>query len=290
MIARLNHKNPEHARQETRAKLATYLEQTRLPTVHVPNQERSYDHSDSDSLHHALPEIFFQLSGINRFYCEEQMIDLKPSELCIIPAGVPHREVGIGDDFSAFVLVHDLNRVIVHAMECEHGMRPWGYPVFSFTIDRGKALASILSETANAYARKSTAAENLLRAYLSLILEIYDMPSKDRHFGFSPLISQCIDILFAEASSADLTLNSIAHRLDCNANSLSARFSKEVGKTAIDYLTELRIEQAKRLLKRTALNISEIANTCGYNDANYFSRIFKKQTGTTARDYRNAHP
>ena len=66
----------------------------------------------------------------------------------------------------------------------------------------------------------------------------------------------------------------------------SKLFKEEIGENFIDYLTSLRIHNAKELLRRPVLSIREAGLQSGYADPNYFSRIFKKQTGMTPREYR----
>lgn len=285
----LNRKSTHLVQQTLRAKLSSILEDKQLPHIHVPTQVEPYEGNIPQSVQHALPEIFFQLSGTNRFYCDSQTIDLQPGEVCIMPAGVPHREEVLGSDFSALVLFHDLDRFVIHIMEGQDGQRPWGFRTNNYLTDQSKQLSDLLSITADAFIRKAKAGPHLLRSYIALILEIYDMHPKDRIHAFSPLVTQCVDLFFTEFSSTELSLNSAARRLNCNADSLSARFSRETGKTALEYLTNLRIEKSKHLLHNSAKNISEIAWACGYKDPNYFSRLFKKQTKTTPRQYRNSN-
>jgi two-component system response regulator YesN len=52
------------------------------------------------------------------------------------------------------------------------------------------------------------------------------------------------------------------------------------------YLTEIRLEDAKKLLKTTSLNIAEIARQVGYNDVRYFSKLFIKSVGIKPVEYR----
>ncbi len=68
----------------------------------------------------------------------------------------------------------------------------------------------------------------------------------------------------------------------------SALFKEATGVTFVDYLTSLRIDKAKELLKNTSKKTYEIAEEVGYNDAHYFSLVFKKRTGTTATTYRES--
>ena len=63
-------------------------------------------------------------------------------------------------------------------------------------------------------------------------------------------------------------------------------FSQNMGQTFIEYLTALRMEHARELLRCTGKRSSEIAAEVGYKDAHYFSYLFKKTQGMTPSEYR----
>ena len=63
----------------------------------------------------------------------------------------------------------------------------------------------------------------------------------------------------------------------------------EVHMSVTQYLTGLRIGKARELLEATDIRSSQIAQEVGYNDAHYFSYLFKKNTGLTPSEYRKAH-
>lgn len=63
-------------------------------------------------------------------------------------------------------------------------------------------------------------------------------------------------------------------------------FAAAYGKTPQRYLIDTRIRHSCALLKRTNLSVTEIAIRCGFSDANYFSRIFRRVTGLTPNGYR----
>ena len=69
---------------------------------------------------------------------------------------------------------------------------------------------------------------------------------------------------------------------------LSLLFKKDTGKTINQFITEVRIEKAKALLKKDRTPLSSIAWKIGYHDANYFSKAFKKETGVTPKAYRES--
>ncbi len=70
------------------------------------------------------------------------------------------------------------------------------------------------------------------------------------------------------------------------------RFRQTFGLSPLEYLTQLRLAQAKRLLENPAyrhLSISEIAHLCGYPDAGHFGRIFRREEGMAPAAYRSTH-
>ena len=66
----------------------------------------------------------------------------------------------------------------------------------------------------------------------------------------------------------------------------SSIFSKEAGKTFVEYLTEVRMEKAREYLMCSSMKTSEIGYEVGYKDPHYFSYIFKKTQGCSPKEYR----
>lgn len=84
----------------------------------------------------------------------------------------------------------------------------------------------------------------------------------------------------------DLSLNTIAAEVGFSPNHFSTVFSQQMGQTFVEYLTEFRIEEGKRLLRESDMKLSDIAYAIGYNEPHYFSYIFKKHTGISPSMYR----
>jgi two-component system response regulator YesN len=84
-----------------------------------------------------------------------------------------------------------------------------------------------------------------------------------------------------------LTLEQAAREVHLSPAYFSCLFSREQGQTFTEFLTATRLEKAKELLRTApALPISDVAGEVGYEDVSYFSRVFKKKTGTTPAHYR----
>jgi AraC-like DNA-binding protein len=90
----------------------------------------------------------------------------------------------------------------------------------------------------------------------------------------------------AENICQRLTLNSISERFNMNPSYLSRVFHQKTNMTLSNYVTESKITQAKKMLSTTSENVYDIASNLGYENANYFSRVFKKSTGMTPQAFR----
>lgn len=84
----------------------------------------------------------------------------------------------------------------------------------------------------------------------------------------------------------DLSLDALSKELDISPYYFSKLFKEETGSNFVEYLTNLRMNCAKELLKDQSLSMKEICLEVGYGDPNYFSRIFKKNFGLTPTEYR----
>ena len=93
---------------------------------------------------------------------------------------------------------------------------------------------------------------------------------------------------YIEENYADqnTTLTTVAEAVCLSPNHFSTIFSQECKTTFIEYLTNVRLENAKRLMRETDMKGYDIAYECGFSDPHYFSYIFKKNTGLSPREYK----
>lgn len=85
----------------------------------------------------------------------------------------------------------------------------------------------------------------------------------------------------ADYYGEDISIQSISKKFTVNPCYLSQLFKRETGMTFTDYITDLRIKNACTLLQNTEMTINEVAEKVGFNDYYYFTRVFKKVTGST---------
>ncbi|MEW4415092.1 helix-turn-helix domain-containing protein [Clostridium sp. AN503] len=86
----------------------------------------------------------------------------------------------------------------------------------------------------------------------------------------------------------DLALKEVAEYVDLSEKYFTTKFTKECGETFLSYLTGLRVQKAKELIKTTTFKMYEIGEMVGYNNPEHFNRIFKKSTGMSPAQYRKA--
>jgi len=93
-------------------------------------------------------------------------------------------------------------------------------------------------------------------------------------------------IIHKDYGDSNLTVEGISHQLGVTKNYLSALFKKELSITINKYLTKYRMDKAKIKLRDTKYKIEVIAHLSGYEDSDYFSKVFKKYVQCTPREYR----
>ena len=148
--------------------------------------------------------------------------------------------------------------------------------------DAGADPQKVLNEALIAEALRSDGIE-AVRALLAEAMACRDRSG--RGLGQTP-VGRARSFLSKRYADPNLMLQDVAGEVGMSQSHFSTVFSQETGLTFTQYLTALRIGKAKELLSATAMRSSEIAFAVGYNDAHYFSYMFKKQTGMTPSEYR----
>lgn len=85
-----------------------------------------------------------------------------------------------------------------------------------------------------------------------------------------------------------VTLDELSLRFHCSTVTLTGQFRKAYGVTVLQYLNARRMSRAEEMLRRTDMSLSEIAERCGFSDAEYFSRVFRQAHGTGPLSFRRA--
>jgi len=83
-----------------------------------------------------------------------------------------------------------------------------------------------------------------------------------------------------------ITLKALASSSYCSEAYLSHLFKEKTGQTITECISKLRVQRAKQLLDVTSSTVTDIAHQCGFNDSNYFARVFRQHVGQSPKQYR----
>lgn len=92
-----------------------------------------------------------------------------------------------------------------------------------------------------------------------------------------------------EHFSENIAVNDLAERYGMSPNYFSAVFKKEMKQSPVNYITELRMKKAMELLEHSEMSVVDIAKKVGYEEGQYFFRVFKKYAGMTPLNYREQY-
>ena len=135
-------------------------------------------------------------------------------------------------------------------------------------------------EKAENLAQVTALIPRMIRRYC-LLVQTY---SRER---YSSVVRDCLNFVDFHYMEP-LSLEGLATKYAVNKNYLSSRFSREVGMTLTDYINLTRVRRSFKLLNTTSMSMQDIAESCGFSDANYYTRIFRKINGSTPNEYRKS--
>jgi two-component system response regulator YesN len=115
-----------------------------------------------------------------------------------------------------------------------------------------------------------------------LLEQIIDL----RHPGQRRIIQKALDFIRSNYKNPDLLLQDVTAFISMSPTYFSRLFKEETGVTFMKYLTDMRIERAKKLLAEPETKIIDIAEEVGYSNYHHFAKTFRKHVGMTPTDYR----
>lgn len=215
-------------------------------------------------------ELTFLISGEMTYYVNDIAHTITSGDIIYVPSGsIRQREIGetLNDYLSINFhsdTVLDLDTVLKGCINNE--------------------VKLLLNYFETAYSSPSTD----MQAKLKLALETLILQITDNLYDSytSPLSAEIISFISSHYTEK-ITLNDISQATFYSAAYCENEFKKTTGKSIINYLIDVRINAAKKLLAESSMSCARIAAAVGFDDANYFSRIFKKRTGYSPIRYRD---
>lgn len=121
---------------------------------------------------------------------------------------------------------------------------------------------------------------------LSILLKLRELNLKTKMTNSQKLLDSAVKYIHSNYQDPKISMEIVCEELGISISYMSLLFKKHKESTFVKYLTGVRIDKARELLKLTGDRIVEIAGQCGFNDVYYFSHCFKKYMGVSPKKYR----
>ncbi len=232
-------------------------------------------------------EIYHLLNGRSNYIIGSEIFLLKPGDFIIVPKGELHRTEGMeGNGAERILLMFDdsfideeYRRYIDILVEAKH---------ISIKESKLHTFISLLKKIEKEQESSYEDGQLLQRLYLSqmlLLLARYKQDVKRQKISATyRLILEAAQYI-SQHYDQDLTLEILAQKYAISPGHFSKLFKRVTGVKVSEYITMARITAAQHMLAAGEKNITVVATSCGYNDSNYFSRVFKQVLDVTPKKY-----
>jgi AraC family L-rhamnose operon regulatory protein RhaS len=253
-------------------------------------------------------EITYLDNGRLGFVVDERRYLLTPGHLTITRPWQPHRvgdphvgasrlywlilDVGVRQPHQPWRWPPGLVLTPADRTDLTEMLRENEHPVWPGTPEICRCFAEIgrLIELAGAGPLAASRLTLLVNELLVCVLELLRTQNPPRNVSLT--LSERSVAMFLERLKNDpsdyWTLESMAEQAGLARTRFAHHCRKLTNLSPLDYLQHLRVEQAKRLLAETRHSITEIALECGFASSAYFASVFRRQTQSTPREYRDA--
>ncbi len=181
----------------------------------------------------------------------------------------------------------DLYWIHFSGLEITELLKKYGlYPHHLFHVNSGEECKRLFDKIIRELQLKRTNFFSLINVYFDelLLLLSRQIAEESKESGKNELIEQAIEYFHKEYRNK-ISIEEYANKCNISCCWFIRSFKKHTGTTPGQYLSDIRINKAKELLKNGTFNITETAEFVGYDNPLYFSRIFKKNVGMSPREY-----
>lgn len=193
------------------------------------------------------------------------------------------------DEEQPDIVIMDINIPIINGLKVIQLSRV-KYPSMAFVIVSGYDDFSYCREALRLqitdYILKLVNNEEFGSCIDRLKISLYNNEVKEKPVVKKERVITGITKYMQEHLSEDVSLHILSEEFHLNSQYISQLFKNEIGVNFLTYLTNIRMEHAKKLLLSTSLSIAEVSEQSGYGDYRVFTKVFKKSEGITPSQYR----
>lgn len=193
------------------------------------------------------------------------------------------------DEEQPDIVIMDINIPIINGLKVIQLSRV-KYPSMAFVIVSGYDDFSYCREALRLqitdYILKQVNYEEFGSCIDRLKISLYNNEVKEKPVVKKERVITGITKYMQEHLSEDVSLHILSEEFHLNSQYISQLFKNEIGVNFLTYLTNIRMEHAKKLLLSSSLSIAEVSEQSGYGDYRVFTKVFKKSEGITPSQYR----
>ncbi len=252
---------------------------------------------------HDFSELVIVFRGSGTHFTEEHSYEVSAGDVFVIERGFSHGYEAI-KELALYNILFD--EALLRQLSFDLGSMPGYHAVFTMEPklrlqhafkSRLKLTGEQLKNCRQLLTRMSVELQNpaleegsrslALAYFIELIVYIARMYSRMRIDDTKEIMQMSDIIAFMETHiHSQITIEELASMASISASTLHRLFLKSLGCSPIEYHIQLKVDHAARLLTHSRLSVTEIAESSGFRDSNYFSRQFRKRMGSSPREYR----
>lgn len=250
---------------------------------------------------HEHLQIYYFISGTAKLECGKSNFKVQANDLVIVNPNELHYLESTSDNLIFYTIRFEPTFLFSNHVDLLQ--TKYLTPItlnrieFNNLIQDDTELTELVKKVLNEYFNKETGYELAIKGYIYCLVVILlrnhvqhilsQSESAERKatlIRFHPVFE-----MIEHKYNEKITLFELASTVGLSVHHFCRSFKQLTGKTTTDYINNIRLDKAIYYLKQTDYNITEIALMCGFENVNYFSRIFKRYHSTSPSQYRNLY-
>ena len=246
---------------------------------------------------HDFYEVLYLTNGSGIHIIDNERYQIKPPSIFFMSPGQAHK-LELSNDIegyiflftSEFYLLQNTNKNRLLEFPFFFSVQQYNPPLLLESTYDNSFLKTLFIKGCSEIARKENCSDDIVRSLLDLILltcnRLYPPHLRTIQSNKGHVLVKKFLYLIEENYQNNLRVNDYANMLAITPNHLTQLVKQVTGKTSIELMQEKLIVEVKRLLLHTNKTVSEIAELMHFPDQSYFSKYFKKISGSTPLQYR----
>lgn len=253
----------------------------------INTRYRDYEWSMNEFHYHNAYEIYYLLYGQRKILVQDRIYEINAGDIMLFKPNVFHRSISMGHHkrLNIEFTMKFMNKYF-SPITCSQILKCFDKEYIRVDDTKQQKLEDLLFETEKIYMTDDRF-YIVFAQILKLLCELseQDAGSVNELSKSSQKLTPIIEYINSNYTSIE-NIDEIAEQCYINKSYMCRLFKKEMGITLIQYINNIKIQQACELLRNTDMTLTDIGTKCGFSNASYFSAQFKKELSITPSEFR----